>query len=221
MLKALAIKELRESLAIIGLGALAILWLVGNLMGWPLTPWMVFQQAATTIPFVGAGFEDFFIILGGALAIALGLKQGAGENSGNKYYYLLHRPISREMMISVKILFGFACLIFLTVVPLLVYADWAMTPGNHATPFFWEMTYSAWINCLALPSVYLGALLSGLRPARWFGSRLLPLLGTIVLVTMVLTSWSELGWVLGLIGFIAIDLVLLQLIVATTNYRDY
>ncbi len=39
------------------------------------------------------------------------------------------------------------------------------------------MTESAWRFCFGMPLLYLGAFLSGLRPARWYGTRLLPLVG--------------------------------------------
>jgi hypothetical protein len=37
------------------------------------------------------------------------------------------------------------------------------------------MTVPAWQLCLCLSLVYLGAFLSGIRPACWFGTRLAPL----------------------------------------------
>ena len=37
------------------------------------------------------------------------------------------------------------------------------------------MTTSVWRIWIALPIVYLAAFLSGLRSARWFGTRLVPL----------------------------------------------
>ena len=37
------------------------------------------------------------------------------------------------------------------------------------------MTAWAWQLWLCMPLVYLGAFLSGIRPARWFGTRLMPL----------------------------------------------
>ena len=39
------------------------------------------------------------------------------------------------------------------------------------------MTVPAFQIWLLMPLVYLGAFASGIRPARWFGSRLLPLVG--------------------------------------------
>ncbi len=220
MLKALAIKELRESVAIVAVAVLAMLWLLGSLLHWEFMP-LSLNHSPHSVPFVETGFTPMLTFIGGALAIGLGLKQTAWENSGDKYYYLLHRPITRQAVFLTKIALGLAVLLLFTVGPLLIYANWAATPGNHATPFFWGMTANAWRTCWALPSIYLGALLSGLRPARWFGTRLFPLLGTGLLVMLAIGCWFWTGWWLGLAGLLVLDFVLLRLILATAEQRDY
>lgn len=221
MLKALAIKELRESAAILGVAVLAMLWMLGNVIGWRLTPFAVVSEAATSIPFHNAIFGPMLTFIGGGLAILLGLKQSAWENNGQQYYFLLHRPVARKKVFLLKIACGLACLLFLTLGSVLIYALWAATPGNHATPFFWGMTANGWFTCLALPSVYLGAMLSGLRPARWFGTRLLPLVGAFVLLMLAVGCWAGLSRALGVLGFLVLDIVLVRLILATAEERDY
>ena len=221
MLKALAIKELRESAAILALACLVMLYLLGGFLGWQFMPGNVVHSVAYTIPFVSNGFVEILIGFGGVLAIALGLKQGAWENSSKQYYFLLHRPVSRHTVFLTKMALGLGLLFLLTAGPILIYANWAATPGNHASPFFWGMTTTAWRVCWALPSVYLGALLSGLRPARWLGTRLLPLVGTCTFTFMLGGIWSEYSSVLGITGLIGLDLVLFRLILATAQKRDY
>jgi hypothetical protein len=66
------------------------------------------------------------------------------------------------------------------ILPVLVYAIWAAMPGTHASPFFWSMTTMDWLLALGMSVVYFGAFLSGLRPARIFGSRFLPLAGSVL-----------------------------------------
>ncbi len=221
MLKALAIKELRESAAILGAAALAMLWTLGNVMGWRLTPFAIEDDATTSIPFYGGEFGPLLIFVGGSLAILLGMKQSAWENNSQQYYFLLHRPVSRQTIFLLKIACGMGCLLSLTMGPVLLYALWAATPGNHATPFFWGMTSNAWFTCLALPTLYLGAMLSGLRPARWLGTRLLPLVGTFIFLMLTVGCYSELSRPLGLLGLLILDIVLLRLILATAKQRDY
>jgi hypothetical protein len=64
------------------------------------------------------------------------------------------------------------------------YALLAAAPGNSPTPFYWSMTTDEWqaVTCCLL--AYLGAFLSGIRPARWFGTRLAPLATAAVVAFM-------------------------------------
>ena len=220
MLKALAIKELRESAAIIAVTALAMLWLLGSYTGWKF-PWANANDVSALIPFVSSSFVPGLIFIGGAAAIGLGLKQTVWENFGNRYYSLLHRPMPRPTIFLVKITVGLSALFLLTAIPVLTYGSWAATPGTHATPFFWGMTMDAWRTCLAMPSIYLGAILSGIRPARWIGTRLLPLLGACAFTLLAFGMWFTVGWWLGLGMLAVLDFVLLRLILATAELRDY
>ena len=73
-------------------------------------------------------------------------------------------------------------------VPILVYAWWAATPGTHAGPFEWSMTLPAWQLWLSITAIYLAAFLVGMRPARWIGSRLLPLVAVGLFVLLLQIS---------------------------------
>ncbi len=150
--------------------------------------------------------------------MAFGLWQTVRENTGKSFYFLLHRPMARNSVFLTKMLVGMGLLLMLTAVPTLVYACWAATPGNHASPFFWGMTVGSWQICLALPTVYLGTMLSGIRSARWFGSRLLPLIATVAvvfLICLIVDVWLGVGILL------AFDAVLIALILKLAEQRDY
>ena len=59
------------------------------------------------------------------------------------------------------------------------------------------LTQPAWRLCFMLPLVYFGAFLSGLRPARWFGTRLLPLAAAGFFVWFVMSiPWWGPRWAL-------------------------
>lgn len=64
MIKALAIKELRESAAIIGVAVLAMFWLLGNELGWRLMPLSVEPNVVSRIPFIVTEFVSFLIFIG-------------------------------------------------------------------------------------------------------------------------------------------------------------
>jgi hypothetical protein len=191
MFKALAIKELRESAGIVAVAAMAALYVLALLIGMQFLPF-TFNGWITGagIPFVSDGFPSAYALVIGGLAIALGLKQSAWETGQGTYFFLLHRPASRNAIFGTKLLIGAGLLWLVGGLLVLLYALWAASPGNSATPFYWSMTASAWQLWACMLLVYLGAFLSGIRPARWFGTRLIPLVGAAVFaLTVWLTSW--------------------------------
>ena len=104
----------------------------------------------------------------------LGLRQTVGESIHGTWMFLLHRPVGWTRLIGVKLLVGVALYLVCGAAAILVYAWWAATPGTHASPFEWSMTVPTWKVWIVMPIVYLGgAFLSGMRPARWVGTRLL------------------------------------------------
>lgn len=174
MWKQLAIKELHESLAVMAVAVLVMIWVVGRYMGVNFLP-LGEIQSGYILPFVSDGFNSWLLGVMGAVAVALGLKQSAWESGTSTYAFLLHRPVSRRSVFSVKVVVGSLLLIGLLSASILVYAWWAATPGNHLGPFYWSMTFDTWKLALVLPLIYLGALVSGIRPANWLGTRLVPL----------------------------------------------
>jgi hypothetical protein len=131
--------------------------------------------AGARFPFLSDGFTPLYVIMIGSLAIALGLKQAAGEGRRGTYYFLLHRPATRRFIFGTKLSVGVGFVLIVGGLLVLLYAIWASTPGKVAAPFYWSMTAWAWQLWLCMPLLYLGAFLSGIRPARWFGTRLMPL----------------------------------------------
>ncbi len=114
---------------------------------------------------------------------------------------------------------GIGLLLLCSLVPILIYAAWAATPGTHAGPFEWTMTGSAFQTWLILPLFYLGAFASGIRPARWFGSRLLPLFAVPLpaVLCYVVGPW----WFFGLPLLCLTVAVLVSDILWIAGTRDY
>ena len=80
------------------------------------------------------------------------------------------------------------------------------------------MTGPAWQLALLMPLLYLGAFLSGLRPARWFGTRLLPLTASVILlVLLVMAPWWPLCYLLAA----ALYAVLVINVCFVARVRDY
>src|SRR5262249_13548318 len=186
MLLALVSKELRETRAFAALALIFFAIYLSNLTGRGnpvlgvlvnIIPGMSAQPA--DIPFVEDSFGTMLFFIGGVLAITLGFRQSAWEPSQGTALYLLHLPLPRRAIILTKLLTGVGLLLLCTLLPIVIYAGWAAMPRTHPGPFEWTMTGPAFRTWLLLPLVYLGAFASGIRPARWFGSRLMPLLSVL------------------------------------------
>lgn len=192
MIAALIRKELRELAPFAILAALVQLYILACVTRVSFGPqWSTLRNFLATdndkiIPFVSS--ESHFtavFYLGLALGATLALRQTLWESGRGTFHFLLHRPLARTTIFAVKLLIGAGLCLLITIVPVACYALWAATSGTHATPFRWSMTAWAWQASIVVPQLYFGAFLSGLRPARWFGSRLLPLFGATVLALVL------------------------------------
>ncbi len=120
-----------------------------------------------------------------------------------------------------KLLVGTAAYLATSVVSIVVYGLWAATPGTHASPFEWAMTVPAWILWFGMAMLYLGAFLTGIRPGRWFGTRLWPLVAAglaTVATTAVFFLYQE--W-LSLVLILIVEIGMISVIFFVARTRDY
>jgi ABC-type transport system involved in multi-copper enzyme maturation permease subunit len=186
MILALVKKELRETwlFAVCALCAYGVYlahqtsrWRspLGALIEWFLEFLPGMSSEVPDVPFVQGNFTSMLFFIGAGLAVALGFRQSAWEPNQGTALYLLQLPLHRSTIYVTKLLCGIGLLLACTLLPIVAYASWAAIQGTHAGPFEWSMTIPSFHIWLLLPLVYLAAFASGIRPARWFGSRLLPL----------------------------------------------
>jgi hypothetical protein len=219
-MRALALKELREVAGITAIAGAVYLALVINLMGAKVFDWVPGMPAGTRgIPFLESDFTEFFMLISVLFAVALGFRQSAWELGKGTFLFLLHRPASRGAIFLTKLATGAGVLAVCLSLPIVLYGWWATVPGHHASPFEWSMTETAWLLAVQMPLLYLGAFLSGLRPGRWLGTRLLPLAATALVVVLlnILPWW----WFLGLPVVVALDVVLIANVCLVARVRDY
>jgi hypothetical protein len=217
-MKALAFKELRDvcGITLIALGC--YLALVVNLMGAKIFDWVPGIPSGThEVPFTGMGFVLFFNVVAVVSAVALGFRQSAWESARGTYLFLLHRPVSRRAIFLLKLAIGLGVLMLSALVPILLYGWWASVPGHHPSPFSWSIVWSG-RGLFLIPLWYLGAFLSGLRPARWLGTRLLPLVAAgLFFIVLSEIRWWHLGF--------SVTVVLYALLVGNICFvarvRDY
>lgn len=219
MIKALAIKELRESAGLVALAALGMAWTLARYMGMnPLQAFISSNYSSRHLAFISDDFYLMACMFVGGLAVFLGLKQSAWELNHNTFHFLFYRPLSRHFILGTKLLIGIVSVFGLLTIAILIYGIWAATPGNLAAPFEWSMAMESWKLATMLPLVYLGGFLSGIRPGNWFGTRLLPVLSSILLVVSiaVLPFWW-LQYSLLALGYFA----WITAITHHTDTRDY
>jgi hypothetical protein len=226
MLKALLFKECRENL---WLGGIALAFLLFELAmqtrrddGSAVSQLEIgisFSRASDEIPFVQDSFSSSVLGVAALLAIALGFRQTLGESLRGTYLLLFHLPVPRWRLVRGKLLVGLCIYSAGTAVPVLLFAFWAATPGTHASPFYWSMTLPTWQALISVTLLYLAAFLCGLRPSRWFGSRLLPLVA-VGLAAWILSA-TPVPWRLALPVTLAVGTVLLACIGHVVRARDY
>ncbi len=223
MIGALFRKEARELLPLVIVAAIVQLYITAAAMHVPLP---LLEESDEVVPFLhGGGVISWVLGVAGLLAVVVGLRQTLWESTQGTFQYLLHTPVERDNIFAVKLGVGVATCLLVGGLPLAVYALWAATPGTHASPFFWSMTVPMWVLWVQLPLLYLGAFLTGLRPARWYGSRLLPILAgaaTYLLVSMVgLESDWQLAEVLGLVITVLACAGLAVVVLFVARTRDF
>jgi hypothetical protein len=219
-MKALALKELREVFGITAVALGGYLALVVSLMGGKVFDWVPGMPHGTEeVPFTGGGFTTFYTFVSVVFAVALGFRQSAWESSRGTYLFLLHRPVPRGVVFLTKLATGAGVFLLCAGLPVVAYGWWAAVPGHHPSPFAWSMTGPAWRLAFLMPLLYLGAFLSGLRPARWFGTRLLPLVAAVVL--LILLAMLPWWWALGFPLAMALYGLLAANVCYVARARDY
>jgi hypothetical protein len=226
MLKALLFKELRETMGIAIIALLAYLAGIANLIGYTVLPFgmvRIFPQPLQGgIPFLDGQFMPWFIIVSIGFVVALGFKQTVGESVRGTWLLLLHRPMDRRRLIAVKLAVGTALYLVVSAAAILIYAAWAASPGNHASPFYWWLTVPSWQVWIICWLGYLGVVFAGIRPGRWFGTRLLPAAAASIFALAIGGIVIGLGWWLwGFMGLFLLCAMFVGLIFFVARIRDY
>jgi len=226
MTSALLYKEFRETLPIAAVGLACLVFVALDAMEYSPIPDLFGGHFLGVIPFLSDtdSFAGNFTMAAGALALALGFWHSLGDFWGEAHLFLLHRPVARRSIYITKLVIGLGAYLLCAVIPIVLYACWAATPGTHASPFDWSMTLRVWGSWFATATLYLGAFLSGLRPAAWMGTRLAPLAAAAAVLPMAQVVGylpGPLAIVLYLLVLIAADVGLIAAILVTAEARDF
>jgi ABC-type transport system involved in multi-copper enzyme maturation permease subunit len=227
MFRAMALKEFREirGIALLALVAYGLLVAAAIDPASSLNLFSLFGSSGRSemhVPFVNDAFSGKFFMISVIFTIALGMRQTLGESIRGTYPFLLHRPADRRRLMATKLLVGTITCVICTAAPILLYGCWAATPGTHASPFEWSMTVPVWVGWFAMTLLYLGAFHSGVRPGRWYRSRLLPLAAAAFAAFAAAEIAVELEVVLWpCLIVLVVDVWLIAMILFAVQTRDY
>lgn len=196
-------KEIRENLkwAVLALLVSAVgMWMtLGSYTRPPMFPG---QFDATHI------LSESFLVMttvGGALFAGLiGFGQVIFEGRPDQWAFLVHRPIPRSQIFFGKAVAGLALYFLGFGIPLAAIVIWASLPGSSPAPFEWRMALPALADLLNGTVYYFAGMLTGLRQARWYGSRCLGILAALS-ATFGVIMFSNF-WSAAVISVIAIGL---------------
>lgn len=191
-MRAIIWKEIRENFK------WAILWMLGVAAAivYALAP-----EARNSYSWQGISSlcsSNFLVVMtfgsaaGGAL---LGLLQMVSEVRRDQWAFLIHRPTTRTKILFGKILGGLILYLPAMGLPLFGAALWAATPGHFAGPFDWRMVLPGIADILVGVVFYFAGMLTGIRQARWYGSRALGIVAAIpcaVIIGNVPEFWQAL-----------------------------
>lgn len=194
MNRTLILKELHDLRIILAFAGIGALFLLPSLFGLPLTAkfidyignftWFIRNESQNTInypPFSPNGYIWYVGFGAFSLALALGFTQGLNDNRGGRWQFLLSLPITRNEVIFAKILSGVGILLLFSLIMVWTGIAYCALPGRIPYPLEWWIILDAskWLPLSMV--LYFSSLFCGLRRARWLGTRLLPLIGSLVL----------------------------------------
>jgi len=135
------------------------------------------------------------MLMGGAIfGLGLSILQIYPEQSRDRWAFLVHRPATRDLLFVGKAAAGLLLYGIASSCSLLLVTAWIACPGRFAFPFVWGLTLGSWMGVFCGCIFYFAGFLVMLRPARWFGSRLFPVVGAgawTALILIMPTFWES------------------------------
>ncbi len=188
-MQAIVIKELRENLRWLPIGVLII-----GVFVWLVTP--------TGITYTQASSTDSITLscsMGAALfAVLLGALQSIFDLSDKQRGFLFHRSVSNNEVLYGKVIAGALLYSLACAIPLTCLAFWFAWMGPEYLPVRPAQVIPSVLTCVACFSLHPATLVCIDRPARWFGTRLLPLIAvatSLLMLPLILRSvTTSFGW---------------------------
>lgn len=223
MSKSLIRKELIEAGAVTAIATVIYLIIVGaeiyEFRSYQIRSHHNHYSAGVWVSLFTRDLYPLCILVPASFAALLGLVQTVSESIQGTWGYLLHLPPARQRVIRIKLTSGLVAYTLCSGSFLAICVLVALSRQTVIRPLEWWMISPVMQCIVSGVLIYLGAFLTGLRPARWYGSRLLPLVGVSGLWGLLLyvPSW----WVFGFPLLLVLCVVLIAMIFHVAEIRDY
>jgi hypothetical protein len=193
-MKALVRKEMRENVRVAALGlVIYTLMLLSQYREYVASPSNMSQ------PLADSGLLWSTAWFCGIFGAVLGWLQVHNERRPDLWAFLIHRPMTRTGIFLAKVMAGLGLYALVVGLPLLGFIVWARLPGHVAAPFELAMLRPVAAYVLAGLLYYFAGMLSDLRQARWYASRVLGV-GVAIVVSPLLSLspqfWQSLAIIL-------------------------
>jgi hypothetical protein len=200
-MKALVRKEMRENVRIAALGLVVhTLMLLSQYRDYVAVP------ANMSQPLADRGIQWSTAWFCGIFGLVLGWLQVHNERRPDLWAFLIHRPMTRSGIFLGKVIAGLALYALVVGLPLLGFIIWARFPGHVAAPFELAMLQPVAAYLLAGIPYYFAGMLSDLRQARWYASRVLGVgiaLAVSLFISLTPEFWQSLLLILVGAGILA------------------
>src|SRR5262245_37601158 len=173
-ISALILKELRSLSRFIALAVLADAWLLNEMTGSRFGG----TRLVSGLVLVRTDWLVSFGFLAAGIASVFGLAMSLDDGLRGTWPFALFRPVSRHAYFGVKLAVGGMLTLLLAALPVAGYSVWAV---QSETLWRWVLLQPAIEACGWSVVIFLGAFLSGIRPSKWWWSRLWPLGATLVM----------------------------------------
>jgi DNA-directed RNA polymerase subunit RPC12/RpoP len=115
------------------------------------------------------------------VAFFFGFWQCFSEQSTGKSSFMIQRSVSLSQIFWCKALAGLSLTALITIVPFIGQEAWRIYSNRYPAPAHWD--FSTAELCLSFAVVtWMSGVFVAVRPAKWWGSRLLPVVGFVVVL---------------------------------------
>lgn len=175
MMRALIIKELRENFK----------WLVMGLAVSLLLTWAAVPKSLDSL---GDSLCEYLGFTGAILAFVLGISQSVWDTRDNQAGFLFHRGQSRNQILASKLIAAAAIYAVALGIPLLLATIYFAAIGPQHLPVRPLQVLEPAILVTLCFLIHPATMLMILRPSRWLGTKLLPLIAPLFICFMFATT---------------------------------